>query len=83
MAKGCQAILDCLPVREVTVAELPAAAADAGPGAAALLKVVFREEHMVEPAAAEAHFVLQDYYQHPEQLPGRASSATCRTWTCW
>ena len=70
VARGCQEILDCLPVREIGVGELPelahAEAATAGP----LLKVVFREEDMVEPKAAEAHFVLQDYYQRPENYRG-------------
>ncbi|MFN2371453.1 MAG: hypothetical protein ABR506_09940 [Candidatus Krumholzibacteriia bacterium] len=68
VARGCRHILQRLPVREVTCAELPAAAAD--PAAGPLLEVVFREEHMVEPRAAEAQFVLQDYYQRPANYRG-------------
>ena len=66
VARGCQEILDCLPHREVTVAELEQAAAadmtDMGP----FVTVTFREGDMVEPRSADAQFVLQDYYQRPE-----------------
>lgn len=68
VARGCRHILEWLPVREVSPGELPAAAVD--PAAGPLLQVVFREEHMVEPRAAEAHFVLQDYYQRPANYRG-------------
>lgn len=34
------------------------------------VQVVFREEHMVHPAAATATFELQDYYDHPEKYVG-------------
>jgi len=70
VAKGCDAILACLPVREIPVSELVTAGkgrvSDLGP----LVKVVFREEDMVEPRSAEAQFVLQDYYQRPENYRG-------------
>jgi alpha-aminoadipic semialdehyde synthase len=68
VSRGCQEILDCLPVAEISPAELvdPAGTAPAGP----LVKVVFREEDMVEPRSADAQFVLQDYYQRPENYRG-------------
>ena len=68
VSQGCQEILDCLPVTEISPAELmdSAAAAAAGP----LVKVVFKEEDMVEPRSADAQFVLQDYYQRPENYRG-------------
>lgn len=70
VATGCREVLDCLPAREIEVADLPAvatgAAADVGP----LVTVTFREEHLVEPRSADAQFVLQDYYQHPENYRG-------------
>ncbi|MCP4574373.1 MAG: hypothetical protein GY838_18620 [bacterium] len=68
VAKGCQEVLACLPAREVAVEDLAAAAEadDVGP----MLTVVFREEHMVEPRNADAQFVLQDYYQRPENYRG-------------
>ncbi|PID79306.1 hypothetical protein CSA17_02830 [bacterium DOLJORAL78_65_58] len=66
VARGCQEILDCLPHRVVTVDELEEAAAadlaDVGP----FVAVTFREEDMVKPRSADAQFVLQDYYQRPE-----------------
>jgi alpha-aminoadipic semialdehyde synthase len=67
VAKGCRAILDCLPCTWTSVEDLPEAAAANGPG---LLTVEFREEHMVEPRSDDAHFVLQDYYQRPENYRG-------------
>jgi alpha-aminoadipic semialdehyde synthase len=70
VAAGCREVLDCLPARELKVTELADAAnagvADLGP----LAFVTFREEHMVEPRSADAQFVLQDYYQHPENYRG-------------
>ncbi|MDX2474320.1 MAG: hypothetical protein QNL91_11485 [Candidatus Krumholzibacteria bacterium] len=70
VAKGCAAILDCLSVREISVAEL----AEAGKGTAKdlgpLLKVVFKEQDMVEPRSGDAQFVLQDYYQRPKNYRG-------------
>jgi len=67
VSRGCQEILGCLPVTEISPAELmdPAAAA-AGP----LVKVVFKEADMVEPRSSDAQFVLQDYYQRPENYRG-------------
>jgi alanine dehydrogenase len=70
VARGCRHILEALPVREITPAELPdlagRPAAETGP----ILAVVFREEHMVEPRSADAQFVLQDYYQRPQNYRG-------------
>ena len=70
VSRGCQEILDCLPVTEIPVAELPntagATAAQVGP----LVKVVFKEEDMVEPRSADVQFVLQDYYQRPGNYRG-------------
>ncbi|MCB1181862.1 hypothetical protein KDM41_00360 [bacterium] len=70
VARGCAAILDCLPVTEVTPAELAAAAEGDVAGRGPLLKVTFREEDMVRPRSDEAQFVLQDYYQRPENYRG-------------
>jgi alanine dehydrogenase len=71
VARGCHEILDCLPIREISVSELAefanATVAEVGP----VLKVVFKEEDMVAPRSAQAHFVLQDYYQRPENYRSR------------
>ena len=70
VAAGCREMLACLPIREIRVEELPAAAAAARATMGPLVLVTFREEHMVEPRSTEAHFVLQDYYQRPENYRG-------------
>ncbi|HPF71301.1 MAG TPA: hypothetical protein PLQ13_11570 [Candidatus Krumholzibacteria bacterium] len=70
VAKGCRRILESLPVREITPAELPGLAGGPSRETGPMLAVVFREEHMVEPKAAEAQFVLQDYYQRPQNYRG-------------
>lgn len=70
VATGCREILDCLPVREIAVEDLPAAAAAGVDTLGPLAVVTFREEHMVEPRSSEAQFVLQDYYQRPENYRG-------------
>lgn len=68
--RGCREILDCLPVREISVEELPELAeapiAEVGP----ILAVVFKEEHLVEPRSPQAQFVLSDYYARPENYRG-------------
>ena len=70
VATGCREVLDCLPVREVTVAELAAVAEADAAVVGPLVAVTFREEHLVEPRSADAQFVLQDYYQRPENYRG-------------
>jgi len=67
VSKGAQEILACLPVAEVSVAELPALAASRSGG---LVQVVFKEEDMVRPRKPGAVFELQDYYDHPEGYEG-------------
>jgi len=61
---GAQEILDLFPVKEVPPEEL--ASIFARPSNKVLYKVVFREEHMVEPTVPGSVFDLQDYYKHPE-----------------
>ncbi len=70
VSQGAQEILDCLPFAVVSAAELPAAAAAAGEGGPHLLKVVFREEDMVQPTDPQGVFHLQDYYQNPQRYSG-------------
>ncbi len=70
VAKGCAAILSCLPVREIAVSELAAAGQGSVQEYGPLLQVVFKEGDMVEPRSSEAQFVLQDYYQRPENYRG-------------
>jgi len=62
VSQGAQEILDLLPVKEVTPAELP----DVPAAADTCYKVVFREGDMVTRVDPSAAFDLQEYYQHPE-----------------
>jgi alpha-aminoadipic semialdehyde synthase len=65
---GAQEVFDCLKPVEVAVADLRAtASATAGPR---LVKVVFREEDMVERKEQNIPFNLQEYYAHPERYEG-------------
>lgn len=70
VAKGCDAILACLPVREISVAELKAAGKGSIKEFGPFVKVVFKEEDMVIPKSKDAQFVLQDYYQRPQNYRG-------------
>jgi alpha-aminoadipic semialdehyde synthase len=62
VSQGAQQIFDLLPVRTLSPEDLDRA--KPGPH---VYKVVFREEHMVEPAQPGTTFQLQDYYDHPEK----------------
>ncbi|MBN1280993.1 MAG: hypothetical protein JXA00_05025 [Candidatus Thermoplasmatota archaeon] len=61
---GTQEILDMLPVQAIQPADIPQISAH--PSNRVIYKVVFREEHMVQPNSADTPFNLQQYYQHPE-----------------
>lgn len=70
VAKGCLDILNCLNVREFPADELEEVAAAGMSEVGPLVRVVFKEEDMVEPRSNDAQFVLQDYYQRPENYRG-------------
>lgn len=65
VSRGAQEILDLFPVREITPEELldGSALTDSN----VIYKVIFKEEHIVEPIDPDAEFDLMDYYQHPEK----------------
>jgi len=63
VSRGAQHVYDQLPAREIAPEELAAVPPEAG----TCYKVVFREEHMVEPTNPSQPFDLQEYYQHPER----------------
>jgi alpha-aminoadipic semialdehyde synthase len=64
VSTGAQEVLDLLPVIEVPPENL--ASIFERPSNKVLYKVVFKEEHMVEPIDPGTRFDLQDYYKHPE-----------------
>lgn len=61
---GAQEILDVLPVKEIKPEEIESIYKN--PSNTVIYKVVFKEEHMVEPVAPDKTFDLSDYYHHPE-----------------
>jgi len=64
---GAQEIFDLLQGETVAPAELASIESKTAAAHDRLFKVEFREEHLVEPAAAGAAFDLQEYYDHPER----------------
>ena len=62
---GAQEILDVLPVKEIQPKDIETICMN--PSNKVIYKVVFKEEHMVEPTIAGKTFDLQEYYQHPER----------------
>ena len=73
--RGANEIIELLPVREIEPQEIAAVAQSADYARNILYKVVFKEEHTVEPISPEhrpsadpgRRFELQDYYDHPEK----------------
>ncbi len=66
VSQGAQELFDLLPHQEVAPGELESLFQQE-PDSHTLYKVVFKEEHMVEPVAPGSRFVLQEYYDHPEK----------------
>ena len=64
VSKGAQEIIDMLPVKDVKPDDLESVYRN--PSNKVIYKVVFKEEHMVEPIDSNKGFGLQDYYDHPE-----------------
>jgi alpha-aminoadipic semialdehyde synthase len=67
VSNGAQEILAHLPVAEIPPEELSSCASSQSDSRHLLFKVVFREEHMVEPVSSANGFELQDYYDHPDR----------------
>lgn len=65
VSRGAQELLGCLPVQEVTPAELLALRSGSTSNKV-VYKTVFKEEDTVEPKDPSAAFSLQHYYKHPE-----------------
>jgi alpha-aminoadipic semialdehyde synthase len=67
VSQGTQHVLSWLPVEYVAPEALPTLRARADIPRDRIYVVVFREEHMVEPRAEGAPFVLGEYFAHPER----------------
>lgn len=67
VSEGAQEILDLLPVVEVEPGELAGFMEKNPELTHSLVKVVFREEHLVEPVDPSRPFDMQEYYDFPER----------------
>lgn len=64
VSQGAQEIFDIMPHKVVEPDELGSMT---GKSNKQFVKVVFKEEHIVKPAAMSIPFELQDYFKHPEK----------------
>jgi alpha-aminoadipic semialdehyde synthase len=67
VSQGAQEIFDLLPVEEIGPDEIGTLIEEGNYASNTLYKVVFKEEHMVEPVTPDSPFELQDYYNNPEK----------------
>lgn len=67
VSRGAQAILDLLPVKEIDPEEIISVFEKPDQTENVIYKIVFKEEHTVEPISPSDRFQLQDYYEHPEK----------------
>ncbi|MBN2358214.1 MAG: hypothetical protein JXR83_02095 [Deltaproteobacteria bacterium] len=70
VSQGAQEILAQLPTIEVSPEQLLATEWGGIDVHHTLIKVVFKEQHLVAPIAPGASFELQDYYRYPEKYRG-------------
>lgn len=69
VAKGAWEILDALGATEVEPVDLPALVADGNRNA--VYRVMFREDHMVEPVKLGHRFDLKEYFAQPQLYQGQ------------
>jgi alpha-aminoadipic semialdehyde synthase len=67
VSQGAQEIFDLLPVEEVSPLDLESFYKQGNYASNRVYKVIFKEEHMVEPRSASQKFLLQEYYDHPDR----------------
>ena len=67
VSAGAQEILDLLPHKQISPYEISSLDKQSDFSKRHIFKVVFKEEHMVEPISSGNHFDLKDYYDHPEK----------------
>lgn len=67
VSQGAQEIASLLPIKEILPDELLSLHKHPRLPDNVVYKVVFKEEHIVQPKNPEDHFELYDYYQHPEK----------------
>lgn len=67
VSRGAQAILNLLPVRQITPGQLLTLAQNNNQPRNVLWMVVFKEVDTVEPVAPDQPFDLPEFFQHPER----------------
>jgi len=67
VSRGAQTILDLLPTRQISPAELLTLSEQENLDRNVIYKVVFTESDTVEPLAANQPFKLTEFFQHPER----------------
>jgi alpha-aminoadipic semialdehyde synthase len=88
VSKGAQEILDLLPTRQISPAELLSLPTQSGPDRNIIYTTVFKEEDTVEPVDDGRPFDLQEFFQHParyrsrfeQYLPHLSVLANCIYW---
>jgi alpha-aminoadipic semialdehyde synthase len=74
VSQGAQEIFNLLPFQEIDPSEIDTIAKGPERFTDVIYKVVFKEEHLVEPLNSSVQFELQDYYQHPEKYRSQFAS---------
>ena len=67
VSNGAQEIASLLPLKEINPHELASLEERKNLPGNVIYKVVFREEHIMEPIESNDQFELLDYYQYPEK----------------
>jgi saccharopine dehydrogenase (NAD+, L-lysine-forming) len=67
VSQGVQEILDLLPIKEIEPDEILTFVKSSKYSKNHIYRVVFKEQHMVEPISQKNLFELQDYYNYPEK----------------
>lgn len=73
VSTGSQEILDLLPVEEIEPPQLHEFMKKKNFSSYRVYKLVFKEEHMVQPVSPDVSFNLHDYYQHPHKYVSAGS----------
>lgn len=86
---GAQEIFDLLPFEEITPDKIEELLKSKSYSSSTVYKVIFKEDHMVEPISSDSPFELQDYYTNPQKyrsafekyLPYLSILVNCIYWT--
>jgi len=74
VSTGVQEIFDLLPFEQISPEEVFSLVKRSNFSRNHVYKVVFKEEHMVEPILPATHFDLNDYYDNPEKYRSQFES---------